>query len=292
MRIFVFCFCVLSFCGNNLIAQKKAKAPVAEFKTTPSGLKYKFYKDVPGQNAKLDDVIITHMILKTSKDSILRSTFQEGNPIQALVSKPTFKGSLEEAFTMLSPGDSALFLVNADSLFEKTFHTPLPPIIAKGSYLKFILKVEKVYDEEQLKREQMEMGRKQFKADSVLITDYIKAKGLNARRTASGLYYVQTEKDIDGVSPKNGQTVQVHYTGKLLNGNVFDSSVQRGTPFEFALGMGQVIKGWDEGIALMKTGEKGTLLIPSSLGYGPSGAGASIPPNSVLIFDVQLIGVK
>ncbi|HXA01323.1 MAG TPA: FKBP-type peptidyl-prolyl cis-trans isomerase [Cytophagaceae bacterium] len=291
MRIFIYCLCLLAAgCAKKQVAQK---VPVPEFQTTASGLKYKFYKDVPGQNAKLDDVIMMHMILKTSKDSILRSTFQEGKPIQAMVSKPTFKGSLEEAFIMLSPGDSALFLISADSLFEKTIHAPMPPMIEKGSYLKFVLKVEKVYDQEQLKREQQEMVAKQFKADSVLITDYIKANGLAAKRTSSGLYYAQTEKSKGtGISPKTGQTVQVHYTGKLLNGNVFDSSVQRGTPFEFVLGIGQVIKGWDEGIALMKTGEKGRLVIPSALGYGPSGAGASIPPNSVLIFDVELIGVK
>jgi len=84
----------------------------------------------------------------------------------------------------------------------------------------------------------------------------------------------------------------VHYTGKLVNGKVFDSSVQRGVPFEFTLGRGMVIHGWDEGIALMKVGEKGTLVIPSALGYGARGAGAAIPPNSVLIFDVELVGTK
>jgi FKBP-type peptidyl-prolyl cis-trans isomerase FkpA len=289
MRIIIYCLCFLAAgCAKKQVAQK---VPVPEFQTTASGLKYKFYKDAPGPNAKLDDVIIMHMILKTSKDSILRSTFQEGKPIQALVSKPSFKGSLEEAFTMLSPGDSALFFVSADSLFEKTIHAPMPPMIEKGSFLKFVLKVEKVYDQEQLKREQKEMEAKQSKADSALINDYIKAKGLAAIKTSSGLYYVQTQKG-KGESPKNGQTVQVHYTGKLLDGTIFDSSVQRGTPFEFVIGTGQVIKGWDEGIALMKPGEKGTLLIPSALGYGANGAGPSIPPNSVLIFDVELIGVK
>ncbi|MFL5728721.1 MAG: FKBP-type peptidyl-prolyl cis-trans isomerase [Cytophagaceae bacterium] len=289
MRIYIFVLSVfLAACAKKQVVQK---TPVPEFQTTPSGLKYKFYKDVPGPNAKLDDVIIMHMILKTEKDSVLRSTFQEGQPIQALVSQPTFKGSLEEAFAMLSPGDSALFFVSADSLFQKTIRAPLPPIIRAGSFLKFVLKVEKVYDQEQLKREQKEMEAKQIKADSVLINDYIKSNGLAARRTPSGLYYVQIQKG-NGISPKPGQTVQVHYTGKLLNGNIFDSSVQRGMPFEFVLGVGQVIKGWDEGIALMKTGEKGRLLIPYGLGYGPGGGGGSIPPNSVLIFDVELIGIK
>jgi FKBP-type peptidyl-prolyl cis-trans isomerase FkpA len=289
MRIFFGLLILFAFgCAKKQVAQK---TPVPEFQTTASGLKYKFYKDSAGPNAKLDDILITHMILKTAKDSILRSTFSEGQPIQAMVSKPTFRGSLEEAFTLLSPGDSALFFISADSLFEKTIRAPMPPMIEKGTFLKFILKVEKVYDQEQMRREQMEKEARQIKADSVLITNYIKTNGLAAQRTPSGLYYVQTQKG-NGESPKTGQTVQVHYTGKLLNGNIFDSSVQRGTPFEFTLGMGQVIKGWDEGIAMMKVGEKGSLLIPSSLAYGPSGAGGSIPPNSVLIFDVELLGIK
>jgi FKBP-type peptidyl-prolyl cis-trans isomerase FkpA len=289
MRI-IFCLLIIvAFgCAQKQVAQK---TPAPEFKTTATGLRYKFYKDSAGTNAKLDDIIITHMILKTAKDSLLRSTFTEGQPIQALVGKPTFMGSLEEGFVLLSAGDSAVFFINADSLFEKTIRAPMPPVIEKGSYLKFILKVIKVSNQEEMRREQRAMEAKQIKTDSLLINNYIKANGLSAQRTQSGLYYVQTQKG-NGASPKSGQNVQVHYTGKTLNGNIFDSSVQRGTPFEFMLGMGQVIKGWDEGIALMKTGEKGTLLIPSGLGYGASGAGANIPPNSVLIFDVELIGIK
>ena len=91
------------------------------------------------------------------------------------------------------------------------------------------------------------------------------------------------------MKPQAGQRVKVHYTGKLLDGTVFDSSVERGEPFEFALGAGQVIKGWDEGIALMSKGEKGILYIPYDLAYGQMGAGGVIPPYANLIFEVELI---
>ncbi len=109
--------------------------------------------------------------------------------------------------------------------------------------------------------------------------------------TPTGLGYTD-EVVGTGASPQNGQTVIVHYTGWLTNGQKFDSSVDRGQPFSFVLGAGQVIKGWDEGVAGMKVGGKRRLVIPPALGYGASGAGGVIPPNAQLIFEVQLLGIK
>jgi FKBP-type peptidyl-prolyl cis-trans isomerase len=108
--------------------------------------------------------------------------------------------------------------------------------------------------------------------------------------TASGLKYWDLKKG-DGAAAASGKKVKVHYTGWLTSGKKFDSSVDRKEPFEFTLGNGEVIKGWDEGVAGMKVGGKRQLQIPPDLGYGASGAGGVIPPNSVLIFDVELLGV-
>jgi len=110
-------------------------------------------------------------------------------------------------------------------------------------------------------------------------------------KTESGLRYKMIQKG-DGKRAEAGKTVSVHYEGSLENGKVFDSSYPRKKPIEFKLGVGQVIEGWDEGIALLQVGDKARFVIPSDLGYGPSGAGGVIPPNATLIFDVELMDVK
>jgi len=109
--------------------------------------------------------------------------------------------------------------------------------------------------------------------------------------TPSGLEYTDSRIG-EGESPRTGQTVSVHYTGRLTNGTKFDSSVDRGRPFEFKIGVGQVIKGWDEGVMSMKVGGKRTLTIPPDLGYGSRGAGGVIPPHATLVFDVELLAIR
>lgn len=133
------------------------------------------------------------------------------------------------------------------------------------------------------KQERLEKEKKQLEID-------LQKRTQGFIKTASGLYYNITQKG-KGVSPDRGQKVSVHYQGSLLDGQIFDSSFERGQPIDFAVGTGQVIPGWDEGIMLLRQGDRAEFIIPHQLAYGSRGAGGVIPPNATLIFEVELVKV-
>ena len=131
--------------------------------------------------------------------------------------------------------------------------------------------------------------------DDQILKEYFQQHKIKATKTASGLYYVITKKGT-GENAKKGQGVSMNYLGKFLDGKKFDGNVDENfkstrAPLQFTLGVGQVIAGWDEGIQLLNPGTRATLYIPSAIGYGPNGRGP-IPPNTVMVFDVELISVK
>ncbi|GGC07937.1 FKBP-type peptidyl-prolyl cis-trans isomerase [Dyadobacter sediminis] len=256
---------------------------------TENGLKYQVFEhEDDSRKAKLGDIMSFHLVLKNGSDSTLRDTYKEGNPVKMVLQAPPFKGSFEEGLAMLSAGDSAKFLINADTLFAKMMQ-PMPPMIKKGSELSFTVKVLSVLTSEEFQKQQSEASGKQKGVDAKVIEDYLAKNNLKAkaRKTASGLYYIP-QVEGSGPSPAAGDNVKVHYTGKFLDGKEFDSSKNQGKPLDLQIGAGMVIPGWEEGIMLMKKGEKGLLIIPSGLAYGPEAYGP-IPGNSVLQFEMELI---
>ena len=269
-----------------------------EMETTSTGLRYTMVKKGDGPKPADGQFVIMNLSLLNHTDSVIFSTSQAGTQesFQYYDSLMTKNGSIEEAISMLEKGDSITIKVAADSIYRGTM---TPPGVTKGTDLTIHIGLADVLDEEGYKTWQMAeyqkrqdkmlaLAAEQMATDKAIITDFLKEKGVEAQVTENGLYYVITQEG-SGATPERGQKVNVHYKGTLLDGTQFDSSYDRGAPFTFTLGVGQVIRGWDEGLALLNKGAKATLYIPSPLAYGNRAAGPVIKPNSVLVFEVEMI---
>ncbi|MCS6820438.1 MAG: FKBP-type peptidyl-prolyl cis-trans isomerase [Microscillaceae bacterium] len=273
-------------------AASYAQTNFSNYQKTAGGVLYRFIKQVPKQRkAVVGDIVDFTMAIRNGKDSLIRPA---GAALQFKVSasypKEDAKSSPVEVFSVVAEQDSLEVLISIDSLRNSAQAAYLTPALTQGTHLKYYLKILKIRSMADLEREQRQKDSLQTAQELQTIKKYIADNQLKAQSTPTGLHYVILQQG-NGAKPAKGQTVVVHYTGMLLNGTKFDSSVDRGQPFEFPLGLGRVIKGWDEGIALLNVGTKAKLIIPSTLAYGNRGTG-NIPPNSILIFDVELLNIR
>ncbi len=256
---------------------------------TKSGIEINFIRTGNGVNPNHGEIISLNMAYTSENGSVLFDTRKVGGPVQIMFDTTQWKhgGMLYEVLELLEVGDSVQFSIPAENLYEVSFQQPLPDSIESGSEISFNLGLQESVSQEVLR---LERESERAKIDANILDNYLTESGIDAIVTNSGLRYVIT-KSSKGEIPSIGDRVSVHYEGTLLNGNVFDSSYGK-SPFSFDLGYGSVIKGWDEGIALLSKGSKATLYIPSSLGYGERGSGRDIPPNAILKFDVELVDIK
>ena len=270
------------------------KGTESEFKTADNGLTYKIVESNPeNQKLKLNDVVIMHLSYSTVNGKTLFDSDNSGRTYMRQVTAPTHPdGSIEDGLMMMHIGDSAEFKINAYDFFKFTLkQSGLPANVKKSDDLIIRVRAEKVLPKKEFNDVLTESYHKDENAEKRVLRTYLRNTGIEVEPNESGLIYVQVKKGT-GAQAKAGDMVKVHYTGKLISGEIFDSSIERNKPIEFTLGVGQVIPGWDEGISMMKVGEKAKLIIPSKIAYGPNGIKDVIPPYSTLVFDVELISVN
>ena len=277
------------------------KSPYPGYEKSATGLYYKFFKQsAEGELPKVGDLIDMRIFGAVNDTSIIVANSDNTLPLEA----PMFAGDFFEAVAMMHKGDSASFIVNIDSTFIKWFHQPsLPEEFKSTDVMRFEVRLDDFYPESEYAaryaakiKKEIDARIEKMKADhpeetataAQQLAEYLTKNKVEVEPTASGLCYVMTQEG-NGEKPEVGQMVQVHYTGKLLDGTVFDSSIERGEPINVPIGVGQVIPGWDEGIMMMSKGEKGVLYIPYYLAYGERQAGDKITPFSNLVFEVELI---
>ncbi len=268
--------------------QQQSKTKSYEgYSQTSSGLYYKFYQQNEGDNPQVRDILDVMLSCSINDTAVI---IPENRMILPMM-ESLFNGDVYEGFKMMHKGDSASFMVRADSTFITLFGSPLPNMFSISDLMRFEIRLNDFYPESEMQAKQIEYMKKNYSDETVKaeqeLHEYFKNNNIKPMTTASGLNYVIT-KEGNGEKPGVGKFIKVHYTGKLLDGTVFDSSVNRNEPFQFVLGIGQVISGWDEGLQLLTKGSKAVLYIPYYLAYGDRGAG-TIPPFSTLIFEVELI---
>jgi len=268
------------------------------FKTTKTGLQYKFVlQNDDAQKPEIGDVLELKMKY-TIHDSVIFNSDDYAQSIPFKLVEPLYDGDVVEGIAMMGLGDSAIFIVSADSFFLRNVGIPeLPYFVEKGSTLTFYISMLSVKKKEEYEKEQLELQKQktalleiQRNEELPAREEYLKKNKITTKPTSSGLYYIETTKG-KGKPAAVGTVVQVHYKGFLLNGSQFDSSYERNQPISFKMGGGQVIPGFEEGIALMKEGGKAQLIIPSEIGYADSEL-ENIPPYSTLVYEVELVKVE
>lgn len=288
-------------------------SPYPGYELNENGVYSKFHnQNEEGVKPQEGDLVRLVMSYKNSKDSTLFDS-QKGNPngtnfIEFPLGKPSFKGSFEDALMMMTVGDSASFVISADSVYLKTFMAQeIPPYIEKGSMLTFEAKLEKITAKEIVEADR----RKRMEEQKVMIefykneepkalAKYLTDNKINAKPTASGLYFIEKSKG-KGAKPTTGAMAKVFYVGRFLDGQIFDTNIeevakqdsvyQEGRPYEpieFQVGQVEIIPGWHEGVSMMSAGGKAKWIIPSSLAYGERGRNP-IPPYTTLVFDIELV---
>lgn len=287
------------------------------YKTINPQLQYAFIVNKPTAPHPEEGGQVSLNMQSVCNNRILYNTAQafKGKPGVYGVTKPAFKGDLIEAISLMTPGDSIVCLVDAVALFKGS-KSKLPDFIKPGDKIQYFIKLVSVKTKDQMQKEQQAAFMKQMKEqqakqkaaealqlkkDDKTLKAYFTKKNITPLKTASGLYYTVREEG-KGEVPVAGDEITMNYTGTLLDGTKFDSNVdsafQHVQPFNFTLGRGAVIKGWDEGVALLKTGSQATFYIPSTLAYGQQSRPGSpankkgIPANSILLFDVELVNSK
>lgn len=261
------------------------------YQATDNGLYYRLFTNNGGDNPQIGDLLELTMSCSVNDTVVILPLTKNIIPM----TEPSFWSDFVEGFSMMHKGDSASFIVDIDSSFINLFgYNTLPPQFSSTDIMRFEVRLDDFYPESEFRFRMIENIKKNYPAETEKavseLNAYLEKNGVVAQPTSTGLYYVKTQ-DGTGEKPSKGSTVKAHYTGYLLDGTVFDTSIERGEPIEFVLGVGQVIPGWDEGIAMMSKGEKAVLYIPYYLAYGDRDLGV-IPPFSNLVFEVELIDFK
>ncbi len=258
-----------------------------------SGLEYLILKKSANKNqAKEGDIVELNLKYYTDKDSLLFNSREFTSSFKMMVKPNSHKaGCFEEALKMMQIGDRYRFKIKTDSFYIKTQKTKIPKNINSKSKLIFDIELLRIVSKSELERERKLQNQQLKHQEQIMLKQYIEENNIEIKPLKSGLYYIETKKG-KGRKAINGDKLSVNYTGKLINGKIFDAHYSKQNVFSFTLGDTSLIKAWNEGFTLMRKGGEATFIIPSELAYGDKAYSNIIPPFSSLIFNVKLVNIK
>jgi len=275
-----------------------------DFKIDDAGYKYKIVRSGNGPTFVNDQYIFMNMDYYYEDDSLLYTSTEKGIPVTMHYIDTIWdkNGQLYQGLKRLKVGDSAIFKVNCSNLYEISFRGNIPYGLNPFSEITFYIGITnmttasefRMWQANLYKTKQEELKKikeEQLFEDISLIDLYLEESGIIAMELESGIRYVENIEG-NGIKPEKGDRAVIHYTGHLLDGTKFVSSHDEQIPFEFTKSAGNVIKGWEQSVAEMSIGSKYTFYIPSSLAYGETGLGNIVEPNTVVVFDIELLDIK
>lgn len=275
---------ILSSCGR--------KSEFEGYSKSKKGFHYKLHSiGETSENTALGDYITADIRYKTINDSL----FFEGRR-KLKIEQPAYEGAIEDCFLMLRSDESASFIIKAQPFFIQTLSSDLPSFLKPDDYIKIDVDVVEIQTSDEFENEKQAFLNwiEDFgDYEKVILNQFLREEKLDAGKSGSGLIYLPlTEQEVPRI--KTGDTITINYEGRFLNGKFFDSTKRRNQPFQFIYGTEwQVIKGLEEGLALMGEGERAVFILPSELAFGTSGSSTGIiPPFTSLIFEVEILNVK
>jgi len=261
-------------------------------KETPNGFKFNLVKAGDGVLPAKEQILVFDYLLKDSKDSVWHNTITDGMPSAVMIadtSQLKSENGIMQMFRMLSKGDSVTFSLPVSKFFKEIIQQPLPAEIDSTLSISYAMNVTGIMSREEFEAFQAGLMKQrvagQKAKDAATITKYLADNNIKAQQDTSGLFYV-IHAAKGGLKPTAENCVEVKYKGTFMkDGQVFDQSEKIAFP------LNGVIRGWTLGIPMLGVGDSATFYIPSALGYGPQGYPGAIPPDAILIFDVELLSV-
>jgi FKBP-type peptidyl-prolyl cis-trans isomerase len=259
------------------------------YQLTDSGLRYRFIEQMKGRKPQPGDIMRVHLLYRDVKGRVLYNSNELGDAFVLQLTEPSFKGGLEEGFALMGEGDSAIFLLPADSVFDKMFKRVMPPSVNKGDLLSFEVRLKKIMKPDEYKNEQKEIGTKRKGEEATRIDLFLLNNNIKAEPVEDGVWFVKL-KEGKGLRPVPGDSVYIHYTGKFLDGSSFDGTGGSINPLSYILGEGTHLDAWEKAVAGMNEGAVVRLVLRSDKAYGEAGFGP-VPPNTPVTYDIELIRV-